>query len=305
MARARPGRTCLAALVCVPLGLAAACSTQRWVAPLDPPRRGAFPEAAPEPSFQQAVVVRQSDPVVVRRAGASDGFALAFWRRRERLEPGGTVWVGAGGRAEILWPGDASSVKLFEGGAVVIGDPTRDEPLVRFEDLVDAVLVLTPEDRVVLPGGAELRGDSVQPSGPFFLTRVGEGLVRVTNQAKRSALLSYRDERLELAPSSAVDVPVLAAGTRPRSEDPGRVRLTLAGIELHVLGEVAPIGPEDAPGRAHLQAGTASEIEALGVRVRLAPGEEALFRLPGAGPIPREGAGPVPPRADTGAGGGV
>ena len=49
---------------------------------------------------------------------------------------GAAVIVGPGGRAELLWEGDASSVVLFGDAVCVVGDPTRDEPMVRFEKLL-------------------------------------------------------------------------------------------------------------------------------------------------------------------------
>ncbi|NOT32494.1 MAG: hypothetical protein HOP15_18770, partial [Planctomycetes bacterium] len=77
-----------------------------------------LPEAALEPSPSptagaSAVAVtvqRNSDPVWVRRPGARGDYALPFHRKRERVPLGTLVRTGAGGRAELLWSPDATSL---------------------------------------------------------------------------------------------------------------------------------------------------------------------------------------------------
>jgi hypothetical protein len=61
-------------------------------------------------------VIRHAGPVKVRRPGAPDGYALTFYDKRARLDPGGALIVGADGRAELLWAGEATSIVLFDRG---------------------------------------------------------------------------------------------------------------------------------------------------------------------------------------------
>lgn len=244
--------------------------TQRVPGPLPPLRE--LPDQLP-PTALEALVQRHSDPVWVRRPGALDDYPLPFYRKRERVASGTVIRTGYGGRAEILWPGDATSVVLFDQGAVRIGDPELDEALVTFLGVTRALLALTPEDRVVLPGGSLLRGDPVAPAGPFLLERFDSDYLRLTNQTKRPALLAYRDAEVELSPGESIDLPLLP-DTAPRPADPAAERLEMAGRRLQILGRVAP---RARGGAVLLRAERPSVVESRGTQVRLAPGEEAVF----------------------------
>ena len=109
----------------------------------------------------------------VVRPGTTAEYSLPFHRKRERIAAGAGVRTGAGGRAEVLWSDDASAVILFDKCALSIGDREVDEPIVRFHTVTRALLSLTPEDRVALPGGALLRGDPAEPTGLLLIEEAG------------------------------------------------------------------------------------------------------------------------------------
>jgi len=256
--------------------LALGCrSAQRVPGPMpldqDPP---------PAPDFvggQEVQVVRHSDGVRVRQAGAVAGVPLTFYRKKARVTAGGTVITTGTGRAELIWPGDASSIVLHGTAVVHLGDPQRDQPLLSFREVAHARLLLTPEDRIELPGGAILRGDPVYTSGPFILDLVEDEVLRFTNQSKREARIDYRLAVLELGPGDEVDLPLLPFGTGPLDPSPSAVRYETGIVDLLVTGRVE-YAVEDT--RVRVTAVEESEIEALGLRIRLAPGEEIVLSAP-------------------------
>lgn len=171
----------------------------------------------------------------------------------------------------MIWPGDASNVVLFDNGAVRITNPETDEVLLEFLAVSRCLLHLTPEDRVVLPGGSLLRGDAVQPSGPFLLEKLGAQCLRLTNQSKLSALLRYREAEVELVPGESVDLPRLQ-DTAPRSDHPASEQLL--GGRIRIVGRVQPFVGQ---GVVRLDATRPTEIFSQGIRIRLAPEEEVLL----------------------------
>lgn len=261
---------------CLTAGLTvwgAACSNVQLVSEsLDlPPDAGAIDPTVEGP---ETIVVRHAGPVWVFRPGANAGYILPYYRKRERVVSASDIRVGWGGRAELIWPGDATSVVLFEEARITLGDPSRDEPLIAFKNLTRVQLILTPEDRIVLIGGAELRGDPVQPSGPFLLERTGIDLLRATNQSKFRARLLYRDAVLELAPGDSIDLPLLSMGTAPYELDPGVVQLSTGGRELEVLGTVESVPGTNA---VSVKALALSEVSAQGVQILMERDETAVF----------------------------
>lgn len=270
----RLGAAC--ALVAV-LGTAS-CNTQRIPGPM--PLDGAPAELAYPPGPAEAVVVRHSDPVYVRRAGAPAGVPLAFYDKRDRVASGGWVLSGAGGRAELLWPGDASSVVLFDEGAVQVGEPSRGEPIASFVTVSRARVQLAPGKRLGLWGGALLQGDALMSSGPFTLERVDDDILRVENHSRMSARIDYREERLDLGPGESVDLPVLAVGSVPFDLDPGRMRLREGGVDAAIGGRVQTVASSSSaagPAWLHLVALQESRVGARGVEVKLTAGEELVF----------------------------
>lgn len=240
-------------------------------------------EAAPAPPVPSAAmpvvtpavtVQRDSDPVWLRRPGERGDYALAYYRKRERVPAGTLVRTGAGGRAEILWAPDASSVALFDEGRVTVGAPERDEPMLRFHSVSHAVLVLTPEDRVELVGGAILAGDPLDLTGTILLESCPGSILRVTNQAKRLATISFREERLELGPGESIDLPVLETGTAPREAVPESHSFELLGGSAVYHGEAERLDDEKG---VTLRAVQPTRVVALGIETHLAASETARF----------------------------
>jgi hypothetical protein len=283
---ARPARYLLLALL---LALASACrSTQRVAGPLGSARE--TPAQRPALDATRALVVRHSDPVLIRRAGSKGTFPLAHYRKRERLESGGWVLTGAGGRAELIWPGVESSLVLFDEGAVVLGDSAHDQPLVSMRSITRARLILTPLDRVELLGGAILRGDESEASGPFVVERFAPSLLRVLNQSKLDGRILFREEVLELRAGDAIHLAIPGDGSAPIALDPDLVALEAGGLDLSLLGELRP---SEEPAGVRVRAESQGEAYALGVQVSLNPGEQALFSRLGS-PRARSGREPQP-----------
>ena len=254
---------------------AAGCSApypQRLPGPLFAPE--VAPPQPEAPGTAHATLQRDSDPVWIRRAGERGYVAVPYYAKRQRIPAGTEVRTGAGGRAEVLWGSDATSLVLFDDGRARVGDPESDEPVLDLQVLTRALLVLTPEDVIQLPGGARLTPDPGEPASPFFLEQVGQ-VLRLTNQSKRLAALAYRSERLELGPGESVDLPRLAAGTAPRTLPAERLQ-GAAGLSIQFEGELER---EEGPQGLLLRARTPCDLASLGVRVRLAAGDSARFSL--------------------------
>jgi hypothetical protein len=252
---------------------APACNTQRFPGPMTPSVRPLPPGDLPPGPYgpQEIIVYRLSDPVLVRRAGANTAYPLPVYAKRDRLSSGASVECAAGGRCELLWPGDASSVLMFDEGWVDLGEPSRDEPMVTFRRMTRARLTLTPEDRVVLMGGAELRGDPEEQSGPFLVERTRADVVKITNQSKRACLVLFRDAEILLSPGELLQLPLLAVGGRPAPRDPAEAVIEIAGRRLRTVGAVEIRGAElvAGPGGARIEDG--------GLVIRLAEGESAAL----------------------------
>ncbi|MCZ6596259.1 MAG: hypothetical protein O7B99_01325 [Planctomycetota bacterium] len=269
--------------------LATGCATQRFPGPMEqvfqPLPPGDVTEYPPGP--QEVVVFRLSDPVMVRRSGEPVGYPMRFYSKKERLKSGSWVLVAAGGRAEILWPDDASSVVIFDEGVCVIGEPSREESMLSFRKITRARLMLTPEDRVELMGGAVLTGSPERTSGPFVLDRIKDDILRVINQSKQVGQIAVRDGLIELRPGEYVDLPLLSAGGEPFTLDPLGMEFSAGGIDLFVTGAVEELPTDEG---VRLRAVERSQVRGLGVTFDLAPGEELLL----AGPPPQI----LPPQPD-------
>lgn len=285
----------LSAVVGAALALAGCSSLQRLPAPMPLPKDAAPPRPAPAESTVDAVVVRHSDPVRVRRAGTSGASSLAFYRKRERLGAGDAVQCGAGGRAEVFWPGDASSVLATDETVLTLGEPSREEPLLTFDRITKVSLMLTPEDRVALEGGAELRGDPVFPSGPIVLDRLRYDLLRLTNQSLRPCTLHFLDGVVEVVAGDTVDVPILASGAEPFRPDPERSRIGAGGLDLELTGD-ADVAEES--GAVRFAARQESRVTGLGLRVSLNPGGTVVFAPLSGRPSARAEPAPVVPPPD-------
>ena len=204
-------------LLCLAALGGAACSPQRLPSPMAPATvplpPGESGLVAPGP--QQVDVMRHADPVRIRRPGAPGAFTLPFYDKDVRLGAGGWVETGAGGRAEVTWPGRSTSAWISDSGVAVVGEPSRDEPVLLFLDVERARLILNDGERVQLMGGALLSGSEEGESGPFLIERKGPEIVRVRNQSKTIATVAYRDATIALSPGQIADLPLLEGGTSP------------------------------------------------------------------------------------------
>lgn len=273
-------------------------STQRWPPPMSA-RKSPLPPgdvAAHPPGPEEVGVIRHADPVQIRPAGALSGHPLAFYDKRARLTAGGAVIVSPGGRAEVLWPG-GSSIVMFGEALGWVGSPSRGEPMFEFQELERARLDLQQGDQVRLIGGSVLTGSS----GPYLIEHANDATLLVHNQSKGSVQLAFREEVFDLAPGQAVRVPLLSSGGAPYVDDPNLQRFTGAGFNVRLLGELecaeVPSGVRVA---ASPEGGEGREARALGVRVRLAPGDQCVFREPWVQRAAQEAPAeePPPPPAD-------
>lgn len=231
-----------------------------------------------QPGLEEVFVVRHADPVQLRRTGATAGFPLRFYNKKERIGAGAWVLSGAGGKAELFWPRDGISIFLFEEGAAVVGERDRDEPVATLARVTRARLMLTPGARVALEGGAVVRGDEVENSGPYLISRLATGdILRLRNQAKHTAYVEYRDGILGVGPGQAVDLPILAVGAAPFGAPAAGLRAEEDGVALVIEGPAEVVAPAGAPGGATVESTGPARIAALGVRVRLRPGLRARF----------------------------
>ena len=240
----------------------------------------------PPPPYgpQEVIIFRMSDPVLVRRAGETSGYPLTVYQKQERLRSGASVLCAAGGRCELLWPDMASSVLIFDEGVCVLGEPSRDEPLVTFKKLTRSRVFLTPTDSVAIMGGALLKGDPDENSGPFLLDRVRDDVVKITNQSKLACTLTFREQDLILSPGEVMRLPLLEASGAPIQRDPAEVEVTVAGREVPVVGDVE-VGPHG------LKAKSEALVRDLGVTVSLGAGETVILDVFGVA----DDSAPAPP----------
>jgi hypothetical protein len=244
-------------------------STQRWPAPQGrdlselPPGLANRYAKGPE----QIKVQRHSDPVRVLNPGALTTYPLNFYDRTLRATAGTAVLTWTGGRAEILWPSGTAAV-LFDACIGWVGSPSRGEPTLDFIELTRAQLMLQPGDQVRLLGGAVLTGSS----GPYVLERLAPDVQRVINQSKGTVSVAFREAVYELGPGQKVDLPLLSGGGAPRVAETGLRPFPVGRFRLAVAGDVQPAIDD---GRAWVSADRELSLRGLGVRVRLAAGEQA------------------------------
>jgi hypothetical protein len=293
--------------LCVAASLAAAlwaasCSTQRWPRPMSGLKGGVAGGATG--GVDEVQVLRHGDPVEVRQAGSLGSYPLRFYHKQERVRSGGLVLVGAGGRAEIVWPGIASGALLLGEAVVRIGEPSNGEPALSFDQLESARLFLTPAHSMALIGGAVLSGDpDEEQSGPFLVEKIAPDLMRVRNQSRGLGRVAYRDETFDLQPGELVDLAILGAGSSPADHDeqPRIAKLAeLGGGQAVLKGQV---DARAQGGAVELSAtGGGGTVVVRGVEIRLDAGDRArltgLARAPAAAPsaaaAPSSAAAPNP-----------
>ena len=230
------------------------------------------PATAPEEAngALMAFVQRDSDPVWIRRPGERGYYPLPFYRKRERLATGSEVRSGAGGRAEITWTPGTTSLLLFDEGSIVLGDPERDEALVRFHSVTHALLTLEPSDEIELVGGARLHGDPKNATTPILIERPRIDILRLTNQSKLAVQVRMREESLEVGPGESLDLPVLATGGAPREPEAEPQVLGMLSAPVAFWGNLEHSGEGETLG---LRAIDGVRVHALGIEARLAAGE--------------------------------
>jgi hypothetical protein len=285
-------------LACLALPLVTGCwaKTQRYPAPM-------LPEVEPLPPGttdlypagpEEAIVTRMADPVFARRPGEASSFPLYYYRKQVRLNAGSWVFCGAGGRVEILYP-EGTSITLFGRGAGVIGSESRGEPLFFLRECDRVVLTLAKGQQVRMLGGAVLTAEG----GPIALEHMSDNVMRVTNRSLAAARVAYRDQVFLLDPAEVVHLPVLDSGTGPMEQALDFRTVQVAGQPVQLRGAVELI--ED-PRGTRLKATGEHEVLALGLRLRLDPGDEVLLSdlsarapelLPGPGPAEPPGGEPA------------
>lgn len=234
------------------------------VDPLPPGAQRLYPEGP-----EEVLVVRHADPVRVRPAGRTGGYPLAFHQKNARLHAGSSVSVAPGGRAEVLWD-DGTSILISDRGFGLVGSPSRGEPLFLFADVERAWIDLSGEEQIDLVGGSRLSASS----GPIVLERVRPDVVRVKNQSKKPARIAFREELVELDPGQAVDLPLLTAGGAPLKSATSADLVPGPGFTVLASGSVQTDADDR---RVRVVAVGEHEVRGLGVRVRLAQGEEVEF----------------------------
>jgi len=212
-----PTNLALALALAPLLLLAASCRTQLWPGPMenisDPLPKGV--DADTPAGLVEVLVYRHADPVQVRLPESPTAFPLTFFRRNRRMNSGAWVHCGAGGRAEVLWPTDGARVLLFDNSVCRIGEPTRGEPAVRFEELTRAELSLSPGAITELPGGSLLTGPPDSKAGPYLIQQIYSELLRIFNQSGAPAYLRFREVEIVIGPGERVDIPLIEAGGAP------------------------------------------------------------------------------------------
>lgn len=269
-----------AACACGAAAVLAACSTQRWPGPMRSTAAAREPVPAAVQGPTEVLVLRHADPVEVRPIPGGGSWPLYFYSKKERLRSGASVLTGAGGRAEILWPGRSASFLLIGEAVCEIGEPTRDEPALALRGLSNARVFLTPDLRVRLLGGSVLSGDpGVDRVGPIFLEHRDSDVLRVHNQAKTLCTIEFRDERIDLGPGQVVDLALLGAGGEPFELAEGASGIGPPAQGMSASGSVEAVQER---GGLRLLASGPARVQGRGQVVRLAAGEEAFFGPPDA-----------------------
>lgn len=268
----RAPRWPVAALLALTLGPGCYVRTQRFPGPLEPtvdplPRGTAdLVEAGPE----EALIVRLSDPVLVRPAGTAATRALKFHDKRARLAAGAWVQTGAGGKAEVLL-GDGARVELSGTCAGVLGSESRREPAFTLRSVTRATFSFVAPAQVALPGGALLAADT----GPFVVEGLGPHELRLRNRSLGSGRIAYRDVLIDLAPGEAVDLAIPPSGTAPFQRDPAFRTLVTDDAPIETRGELEVLEAESG---ARLRALGPHEIVAHGLVLRLDTGDEVIIQ---------------------------
>ena len=223
---------------------------------------------------EEAFVIRHSDPVRVRIAETNSVYDLSFYEKRTLIPAGSWVFAGPEGYAEILLPGD-TQVALHGRGTGVVGSESRREPIFTLLDVTGATVSFGEAGQVELPGGAILEGSS----GPFWVETIHHRLIRVRNRSNQIGRVDYRDEVIRLEPSETVELALLSDFSTPFELDPSTREVDSPAGRIALRGQVEVLS---AGSGSVLRATGTSEVEGLGLRLELDPGDEV--RLESLGP---------------------
>ena len=290
-ARGAQGRTSLwlrFIFPCLTLGLAS-CPSQRLPGPMKPLSTPLPPGEVGlhPPGPEEVIVVRHADPVRVRPAGLSSSYPLSFYSKSTRLNSGSGVYSASGGRIEVIWPG-AGSIVLSGESSGIIGSESRGEPTFIFREVERASLHLREGDLVELLGGSLLSASS----GPFVIEHGSREVLRVRNQSKDSAKISFRSETIQLDPGEVVDLPLLTSGGGPQVAVLELREFEGPGFEAGVRGECQVETDRDSLQVRGLEPG---EVHVLGLQIRLDEGDQVT--VTSLTPVPKGSSEPEAPVA--------
>lgn len=286
---ARPTRHGLTLCLLALASSACYLDTQRLPGPLTP-RTDPLPKGSLDsypPGTEEVLVVRHADPVQLRPAGRASSYPFSYYRKQDRAKAGSWVFVGAGGRGEVVWP-NGSKIIFFGQGSGIVGSPSRSEPSFILREITRLQINMLEGDRVELLGGAILSAET----GPFLVVQHTPEILRIHNQSKGIGFLAFREERIELDPGNVIDLPLIASGGTPVFEDPGFGKVEGPSGTLESRGEVALART---PHGVRFSAHGDHQVRGQGVRVEVEPGESFTF-------LPLQGRRERQPEAATPAG---
>ncbi len=220
---------------------------------------------------EEALLMRISDPVFLRRPGESSSYPVHFFRKRIRIGAGYWVLSETGGRVDLIF-GRGAELSLSGNNTIVLGSPSRGEPMVAFLEVDNARINLAPNQYVELLGGALLSGEG----GPFVISHPREEVLILSNRSASSSQVRYRDEIIELQPGETLHMPLLEAGASPREPAAGMQMVEAAGGRIGLRGAGLRILESD-DRHIRLVAEGEHEIRAKGVVVRLDKGDRVEF----------------------------
>jgi hypothetical protein len=251
-------------------------TTQRWPEPMEntteplPPGASDLLEEGPE----EVLVVRHADPVRVRPTGLTGSYPLKFYDKSVRVHSGSGISSSPGGRIEVVWP-NGNSLLLSDRGSGVIGSPSKGQASFLFLEIDSAVITFKVADQVQLPTGIRLSA----AAGPFTVDRVAADVLRVANRSKGPGEVLFRDEVITLDVGQIVDVPLLSAGGKPETADPGRKFAEGPGYQVSWSGSAEMQRANDS---VRVRALEPDEIRANGVRIKMDRDESVVFEGLGA-----------------------
>ncbi|MFT5198755.1 MAG: hypothetical protein ACI87O_001414 [Planctomycetota bacterium] len=248
-------------------------NTQRFPQPM-PGSVEDLPEGASDIFMagpEEILLMRISDPVYVRRPGESSSFPMHFHNKRTYVTPGYWVLCEASGRAELVFITRGAEMSLSGNNTVVLGSPSRGEPLVAFLEVDNATLSLSANDYVELLGGALLSGEG----GPYVLSHPTDEVLVLSNRSASGGVVRFLDEIIDLAPGETVHLPLLAAGASPREPSIGFKPLQAAGSRWVLRGAASVTAQGDH--YLDLIADGDHEIRGQGIRLRLNNGDRVAF----------------------------